>query len=290
MALADIVQKVKGQIYGNFTGEHPAIALLGPDVGPIVSSYNVVFSALTDEGDKIAVGDVLSVLGSASADDANVLRVTGVAGDVVTAINGWFGSPSITDDGDELDGDILEINPVITEHVIWQKVNTVLDTFLYPYVYQLKTYSVTPDLTDYEVELNANVETIKHAWQVWGGENIPIEWELYKDVHSSVSSTGVMARLYALDGSNVYVTTREKWTSSDTLDAEVEDLIAVGAAALCLGATVSATHMEPGSKVSRERAEAANRPGDSMWRDFVAMREALAETLAQDDAWFEIYR
>ena len=87
------------------------------------------------DGDQVQAGDILSVVDAADADSAFVLYVLSVATDTVTALMGYFGSPSPTT-ADDLDGAVFEVNPVKSEWLMWQKVETTIDTLLWPVVYK----------------------------------------------------------------------------------------------------------------------------------------------------------
>ena len=207
--------------------------------------------------------------------------------DVVTAYMGYQGAPSPTT-ANVLDGVVFELSPLKSEWLMWQKVEAVINTLLYPQVYKYGTYSVTPDLSDYQVELNAAVEEIEDAKQSIGGEMISIPFGMQKNLSTSVSSTGVLGELYAIDGSSVYVTTKERYLASDTLPAAVEECVAVGAAALTLGAARSSTDLEASSKDSQFRGQ--RNPADQLWRDFITLRSSINEDLASQVDWFEYRR
>lgn len=171
---------------------------------------------------------------------------------------------------------------------MWQKLEAVFSTMLWPEIYKYNQYTVTPDLSDYQVELNAAVEKIVSAQQSWAGEFVTIPYQMQRNTSTSVSSTGVLGTLYAIDGSSVYLTVKERYLSSDTLPAAVEECVSVGVAAMTLGAARSSTDLESASKDSQFRGQ--RNPADSLWRDFVTLRSAIAEDLGAEEDWFEYYR
>ena len=287
MSATDIIQRARAHIYGQGIGEAPSIVLAAADASETVSAPTISFDLATGSGSSVQAGNVLSVINAADVDSAYMLYVLSVATDTVTALMGYLGSPSPTTAND-LDGAVFEIDPLKSEHLIWQKVESVFSTMLWPNVYKYGTYTVTPDLSDYQVELNAAVEKIVSAQQSWAGEFVDIPYDLRKNVSTSVSSTGVLGTLYAIDGSNVYITTKERYASSDTLPAAVEECVAVGAAAMTLGAARSSTDLETSSKDSQFRGQ--RNPADALWRDFVTLRSAIGEDLAAEEDWFEYYR
>jgi hypothetical protein len=287
MAAVDVIQKVKSRLYGFGVGEQPVIVRGAANASETVTAPIIVFSVYAGEGSKIAAGDVLSVINAADADSAYMLYVLSVATDAVTAVMGHMGSPSPTT-ADDLDGALFELNPLKSEWMMWQMAESVVNTLLWPQVYKYNKYAVTPDLSDYQVELNANVEEIEGAWQEVGGEFMPIAFDMRKNLSTSISSTGVLGELYAIDGSSVFITVKERYALSDTLPAAVEDCIATGAAALVLGASRSSTDLEASSKDSQFRG--SRNPADSVWRDFITLRSAINEDLAREVEWFEYRR
>lgn len=287
MAAIDLIQRTRAHLYGQGVGEKPVIVQGAADASETVTDPTIVFNVATNEGAKLNAGDVISVISAADADSAFMLYVLSVATDTVTALMGYLGSPKPTTAND-LDGALFEVNPVKSEWLIWQKVETVVDTMLWPQVYKYNKYTVTPDLSDYQVELNAAVEEIEGAWQTIGGEFISIPFDMRKNLSTSMSSTGVLGELYAIDGSSVYVTVKERYLASDTLPAAVEECVATGAAALILGADRAATNLEASSKDSQFRGQ--RNPADQLWRDFITLRSSINEDLASEVDWFEYRR
>jgi hypothetical protein len=175
-----------------------------------------------------------------------------------------------------------------SEHFLWQAAESVISTLLYPEVYKYNTYAVTPDLTDYQVELNAATEGIEGAYQIIAGQRVNIGFGVQKNVHTTVASTGVLGELIAIDGSTVYVTTRERYLESDTFTEALTQCIATGAAALVLGGSRSSTDLESAKKDSQNRGQ--RNVSSDLWRDFVTLRTAIASDIASDVDWFEYRR
>ena len=274
-------------MYGQGVGEAPAIVLAAANANETVAAPTIVFTVATGSGSQIQAGNVLSVVNAATAASAYMLYVLSVSTDAVTALMGYLGSPSPTT-ANALDGAVFEIDPLKSENLIWQKMEAVFSTMLWPEVYKYNTYTITPDLSDYQVELNANVEAIVSAHQSFGGEFCKIPWEIQKNLSTSISSTGVLGTLYAIDGSSVYIQTKERYTATDTHPAAVEECVAVGTAAMVLGAARSSTDLETSSKDSQFRGQ--RNPADALWRDFVTLRSAIAEDLGREEYWFDYYR
>ena len=286
MADKDIVQRTKSLLYGTALGEQPTIIQAATNSAESVSGATVAFTLASAEGAKVAAGDMLSVYGAATAADAHSVYVLSVSTDTVTAVNGYWGSPVVATD--DLDSALLELNPLRAEHFLFQAVETVFSTFLWPDVLKYGQKSVTPDLTDYQVAIPATVEQILSAWQIVGDTRYTIPFGMVTDLETTLASTGTLAEFYAIDGSTVYYTTEERIISSDTLSEALTQCIATGAAAIALGASVAETAMAASSKDSQSRGERS--VADKLWREFVTLRSALADDIARDVDWFEIRR
>ena len=287
MAIIDVVSRVKTILYGHGLGEQPAIVQAPSAANETSIGTTVVFDLATAELAKVEAGDVLSVLAAATAADAHMMYVLSKNSTSVTALASYMGSPAVTADGD-LDSAIFELNPLKSEYFIYQAAESVYTTLLFPDIQKYGTYSITPDLSDYQVELNSAVESIESAFQIIGGQRPLIPFELAKHVHTTVSSTGVLGVLYAIDGSDVYITTRERYLETDTITEALIQCIATGAAALVIGASRSSTNLESTKKDSQERGKRS--PANDLWRDFITLRTALSEDLASQVDWFEIRR
>ena len=289
MATVDIVQRAKTILYGHGIGEKPVILRANADAAETVSGATVAFALLdAAEGDEVAAGDVLSVFNAATASVAHVVYVLSESAGTVTAVNGFLGSPVVADT--LLDAALLEILPGggVSEHVVYQAVETVFTSLLYPDIWERATYSITPQLDDFQVELNAAVEAIEDAWQVIGTTRHEVAFDMARDVHTSVSSTTVIAELFAFDSSSVFITTKNRITESSTLSEAMTQMIATGAAALAAGGTVHEATMESTGKDNQVRIQrSASR---AIWQDFGTLRTALAEDLGKELDWFEYDR
>ena len=286
MADTDIVQRAKAIIYGHGIGEHPTIVRAAADAGEAVTGNVVSFNMLAGQGAKVTAGDTLSVYAAATATVAHSVYVIGVSTDAVTAVNGYWGSPVVADT--LLDGALLELNPLRAEHFIYQAVESVFATLLYPEVQKYFARSVTPDLTYYQNDVPATVKQILSAWQVIGGQNVTIPFALFENLESTLSATGTMGEFYAIDGSDVYYTTIEKYVNTDTLSEALTQCIATGAAAISLGASISETNLESSKKDSQSRRE--RNPAQDLWREFVTLRSAVSEDISREVDWFEYRR
>ena len=289
MAAADIVQRVKQHLYSFGVGENPVLVQCAADAAESTSGQTIQFDLASGEVARAGVkaGHVLAVNGAATKAASFVFYVLSTSTDTVTALNGHLGA---VDAGDtDLDGAILELNPSKSEFLMWIKIQAVLDNMLWPYVWKYNTRSVTtPDLSSYQNEIEAAVYEIESAKQQIGGDWIEIPYELQRNLHTSVSSTGSLVTLGAYDSSTVYLTTREKYELTDTLSDAVEECVAVGAAAMILGADRAATNREASSKDSQFRGQ--RNPADQLWRDFITLRQGIAEDLSSQVEYFEYLR
>ena len=286
MADKDIVARVKALLYGTSLGEQPTIIQAAADAAESSPAAVVTFTLASSEGVKVAPGDMLSVYAAATASVAHSVYVLSVSTDTVTAVNGYWGSPVVADT--LLDSALLELNPLRAEHFLFQAVETVFSTFLWPDVLKYNQRSVTPSLKDYQVAIPATVKAILSAWQIVGDTRYTIPFAMAEYLETNLASTGTLAELYAIDGSEVYYTTEERILSSDTLSEALTQCIATGAAAISLGASVAETSMAFASKDSQSRGEKS--VADKLWREFVTLRSALADDIARDVDWFELRR
>jgi hypothetical protein len=287
MATTDIVQRVKTLLYGHGLGEKPTVVLAPAAANETSIGTTVVFDLATAELAKVNAGDVLSVLGAATAPAAYMMYVMSKDSTSVTALASYMGSPAVTADGD-LDGVVFELGSLKSEWFIYQAVESVFNTLLYPQIYKYGTYTIAPDLVTYQVELNAAVMEIQNAFQIIATETHQIPFGIARNVSTSISSTTVLGELYAIDGSSVYVTTKERYLEADSISEALTECIATGAAALAIGASRSSTDLESSNKDSQVRGQ--RNPANDLWRDFITLRTALSDDLASQVDWFEIRR
>ena len=287
MAASTIVSRVKTLLYGHGLGEKSTIVQAPAAANETSIGTTVTFDLATAELAKVEAGDTLSVLAAATAADAHMLYVMSKNTTSVTALASYMGSPAVTADGD-LDGAFFELNPLKSEHFIYQAVESVYTTLLYPQIYKYGTYTVTPDLVHYQVELNAAVMEIEDARQIISGEAVPIGFGLKRNLSTTVSSTTVLGELVAIDGSSVYISTKERYLEADTISEALTECIATGAAALAVGASRSSTDLESAKKDSQMRGQ--RNPANDLWRDFITLRTALSDDLNSQVDWFEIRR
>jgi len=233
----------------------------------------------------VAAGDTLSRIDATTEALAAHLYVLSVSVDAVTALNSYMGSTATAVNA--LDAAFFELNALRPEFFLWNQIETIIAGLLWPEVYAYNTYNITPDLSDYQVSLNANVEDIERAVQVIGGTTYNVAFQLYKNMDPDIFSTGVMAELFAFDASTVYVTVRERVTAATTNESYIQ-CIATGAAALAAGSTLGGAALESSKKDSQERARMT--PRQAMWQDFLMLRQQIANDLAAEVDWFQAVR
>lgn len=282
--MTEIVARTRSLLYSSGLGEKPSIVLAPAAANETSIGTTVVFDLATAELAKVEAGEVLSVLGASAATGAHTVYVLSKDSTSVTALASYMGSPAVTADGD-LDGAVFELDALKSEHFLWQAAESVISTMLYPEIYKYNTYGITPDLSDYQVELNAAVEGIENAYQNIAGRKVDIGFAVHKNVHTTVSSTTVLGELVAIDGSTVYVTTKERYLETDTFTEALTQCVATGAAALAVGGSRSSTDLESAKKDSQFRGQ--RNPANDLWRDFVTLRTSIASDIASEVDWFE---
>jgi len=290
MALVDIVSRVKDLLYSSGVGEKPPLRIAAADAAESVAGPLVTFTLASGEGAEVKAGDILSVRSAASLVTAFVVYVTSMNGDIVTGVNGYVGTDVTGSDSGQLDNAVLEQSAPssATDFAIIKSIEAVIDGLLYPHVFVLTTSTVTPDLATDQVEVAATIEKIKTAVQVITSKARSIAFNLEKNLHVTVSTTGSLVELDTFDGSAVFLTTEAKFKSSDTMEEDVEACIAMGATALSLGGDTAAANRERASKDSQKRGE--RDISATMWRDFLTLRQSISERLAEDYEFFEISR
>ena len=287
MATAGLVARTKTLLHGAGLGEKPIIVRAASDASESISSPTIVFNLLAGEGaaSGIEAGDILSTMQGASAAASFILYVLSVSTDAVTATETYMGSTA--SGADALDGMLFELNAPRPEFLLWNDVSAVIDGLLWPemYVYATETIA-SPDLSDYQNELNAATERIVGVVQVIGAENHNLAWQLHTNQSTTVSSTTVYAELFAIDGSAVYVTAVRRITSSTTFNEAQSQCIATGAAALAAGSMLGGGSLESSSKDSQARVQLT--PRQALWQDFVALRSSIAQDLSMEEGWFSV--
>lgn len=283
MALTDFVNRVKEILYGSELGESPPIRVAASNANESVSGSLVTFTVASGEGAEIKAGHTLAATDATDPTKCYVVYVTSVTSNAVTGVNGYRGSPSVAgSDSGNLDSKLLEQNPLVSTFKIHRTIDTIFATSLFPEVFKFVTTTVTPNLATHQANLPAALMDIDSAWQTIGGIDVPVPAGFKRNVHTTVASNGVLGHFDYIDGSTLYLTYIAKLVLGDE-DEDANGLIemvATGAAALCLGASVPETNMASSSKDSqnRQREDVAAK----LWRDFLTLRGNYSEGLARE--------
>jgi hypothetical protein len=278
MALVDIVNRARSLLYGTGLGEQPPIRLAATTASETTSGQLVSFNVATGEAAKIKAGETLAVYDPDTEADAHVIYVTSISSNTITGVNAYWGSPAVATAGD-LNSAVFEQNPVWTGFEIFQAIDTVVANLLWPHVYDVVTATIaSPDITFGTETVPAEVEEIISAWQIIGSREylIPVSRQPY-EVHASLASTGKLAVFEWINGSTGYYTYRAKFAEADEADTELTHLIALGAAAILLGASISEATLESTKKDNAEAVGQRSSAGDRLWRDFLTLRQSMSE-------------
>lgn len=276
MSLSDYVSRTKSVLYGQGLGEKPSIREAAAAASVTVAGAKVTFTLLAGEGAKVKAGHTLSFISENDATKAYVFYVLSVATDTVTALNAYHGAPAIANASTDLDAGFFEQQPLRTEFELHKDVLTVFDTLLWPEAYFIdRTATVTPDSQYGQVDLPANLLEINTAWQIVGGQKVTIPFNVFRNVHTTVSANNVLGFFDHSDLSTIYLSYLRKLVvgdeATDPSDDALVRMVATGAAALALGASVSDTVQERSKKDSQKRGQ--RDVALSLFRDFITLRQ-----------------
>jgi hypothetical protein len=284
MSLSQIVSRTRSLIYGSGLGEQPAIVRAAANANEAVSGQILTFDLLANEGAKVKAGRTLAVYDPDTEADAHVVNVLSISTDTVTAINSYLGSPAVVGaDSGDLDAALLEQNPLVTNYEIFEAIDTVIANYLWPWVFDVVTATIaSPDMVDGQEAVPAEVEEIVSAWQIVGptAHRISVSTQPW-EVHTSVATNGKLACFDWINGSTGYYTYRAKITEADETDTELTQLIALGAAAICLGGTLVETTLESTKKDNAEAVSQRSAVADRLTRDFFTLRQNMSEELGR---------
>lgn len=242
----------------------------------------ITFNVLAGEGTKIKPGHVLSAQADTDPTNAFAVLVTSISTDAISGINGYAGTPTITgSDSGDVDNTIWEQNPLVTDYKVHKAIDTIFGTSLWPYIFKYTTSSHTPNLATGQANMDALDLDLESAWQIIGGVDTPIDGGLVPQVHTTLQASGVLGAFAYEDGSTAYTTTTRKFVIGDESEAVngLIEIVCTGAAAICLGASVSETQMARASKDSQARG--TRDIASSLWRDFLTLRTNLSEGLGR---------
>lgn len=287
MARSDYVGAVKEALYNTGLGEKPSLRRLHASPTVTVSGSIVTFILASGEGAKVKPGDVLCFLSENDEAKAYTFYVLSVSTDTVTAYNGYRGAPAISNASADMDGGVLEQNPLVPEHTIQRNVDSIFAKYLFPDAMKVTTSRTisSPDLSTRRSEINSAVEKIRAAYQIVGTELYDIQAGLVKDIPTAMSSTGAFVVYEPVNGSAIYLTTEERLAIGDeaTYDGLV-DMVSAGAAALCLSASVAGAGQERAAKDAQQRELRAQ----ELWGAFLAHRNQWLRDVGEDNDFFQI--
>lgn len=285
MALADIYSRVRSILYGQALGEKPALRVAAADANESVSGDLITFTLSAGEGAKCKPGQVLSVYDPDTEADAHAVYITSISTDAITGFNGYLGSPDVAGaNSGDLDNKVFEQNPLVTGYEIFEAIDTVVERLLWPDVYVIETKTIaSPDLVDGQEGVATDVKEILHAWQRIGSTNYPVPFtRVPMDVDAALASTGRMAEFDWIDGSTGYYTAKTKIVEADEASSELTHLIATGAAAIVLGASLAETSISVTKKDNIAAPDRRGQAADRLWRDFLTLKQNYKEELVRD--------
>lgn len=285
MALSDIHDMVRVILFGAGLGEKAPIRRAAADAAENTASDPIItFALASGEGDEVKPGDTLSVYSPSDADTAYAIRVLSVSTDTVTGVNGaLIGAPKVVAAA-ALDNALLEQDALASSHEIHQAISAILDRHLWPDVFTTETKQIAnPDLIDGQEAIAADVMEIMSAWQVIGPTAYSIPFQRHPiDVDTDISSTGKIGEFDWIDGSTGYYTAKTKITAADDTGG-LTRLIATGAAALVLGASVVEATLNRTKKDNVEAVSQRNSAGSILWRDFLTLKQEFAREIGRQN-------
>lgn len=289
MALKDFVQRTRAILDGYGLGEKPPIIQVASDAVNTVSNETVAITLASGEAANVAAGDILGTYGASTEATAWVGYVLSVNGttDVVTCVNGYLGSTAITNAATTHDDGLLYIHGSDpTDWDIYNAVETVENTLLYPHIYKIQfDTEASPSVATGRVDLDSDVEEITKAWQIVGTDriDIPFSMDYHAPSEATPSTVGRVGVFDLYNSSTLYLSTVRRMVvgTDETTYPQLVELVALGAAAISSGWTRPQTTKAISKQDSRERGQAPD-VGQALWRDFFALRESWADDLARE--------
>ena len=281
MARADTVAKVRSILYGSGLYEKPPLRVLDASGNDSLGSGTTVTLA-SATASTVAKGDVLSTTTGVAA-SAYAFYVTAADATTITAIPQYMGSPDPS--AADLNSAVLEQNPKATEHEIHNAIDTIINSYLWPELFAVASATVTPNLSTLQAEVPATVRKIMGLWQVNSGRVVPVDFGLERNLHTTLSSTGVLLHAKWMDGTTSYYTYLRKLVEADT-DDWLEDLLAYGATALLIDSSVGNTIVPYRPHPSDVQADLP--VAEAMWRSFLTIREQARLDLSREWEQFEV--
>ena len=267
-----ILAYARNRVYGTGLGEKPSIRqTLGSWTDAGGGLYTFAAADATEAG-KIKGGHMLSSRGATSLAASFTMQVLGVSGTTVTCA---------LDQGTAPTGSVglLEHGAQVTEYDIFVAINDIVESYLFPHIYDIATSTFAPDIAYGQSEANALDEEVLRAWQTLGGQERQIPITLTKNLDSTQFTSGKMFSYNALTGTDVAVSTIRRVSLATSTDTRLQDLIGKGAAALVVEGAEQAANWEYSKNDARERPPMASR---SLWSSFFTARQLLADDLSRN--------
>ena len=265
--LAEIVKQVKDRIYSSGLGEKPSIRQ-GSGTASVTGDI-ATFTMAAGEGDQIKAGQVLSSYGALTHDDAYGFYVLGVTSDVVTAVNGYDGM-AIADSATM--PILLEHQATTTEHAIHINITDIIDSYLWPELFDIFMESFSPSTVSLQSDANALDQEIIRAWQKIGTTMYQVPIKLVQNVPVAQFPSGKLLTYDVRSSVDVDYSVKRKVSIATSTDPALVGLITKGAAALCIEGVEQATHDE-------NEARHDSRP---LWASFYNAKRQFETAIAKE--------
>lgn len=275
LSTSTILSKTKDYLYNSGLGEKPSIRQ--GNGSSTVTGDIVTVPLATDEGAKLRPGHILSSYSAANSAAAYVFYVLSVSTDTATCVNGWQGATAIANS--TAIPSLLEHQAPVTEYRMFQAIDEIVESFLWPTLYDIRTDSFTPDMTSMQSNADADDEYILRAWQQLGGVTYQVPASLVDNIDTSLFASGKMLQYDVVYPGTVYYSAGRKIDLTNSTNTAYEGLIAKGAAAILLEGTEASTQWESAKNDARERRTDASR---SLWQSFYQTKRELSDQLSRD--------
>jgi hypothetical protein len=261
----DIVKAVKDRIYNSGLGQKPS---LRQGTGTVTVAGDIAsFSLDTGEGSFVRAGQILSAWNSTDADDAYGFYVLSVSTDAITAANGYNGKAIANSASVPA---IMEHQADPTEYVIQKAIDDIIDSYLFPEVFDIILDSFTPNTATLQSNADADDEEIIRAWQKIGPTQYQIPIKLVQNMPTADFASGKMLVYDIRTGADVDYSAKRKVSIANSTNGALEGLIAKGAAALCI---------EGVEEADEEQGSPQSRP---LWASFYNAKRQFENAIAKE--------
>ena len=261
----NIVKAVKERIYNSGLGQKPSLRQ-SSDTATVVGD-TVSFDVAAGTGAKLRAGHVLSSWNSTDATDAYGFYVLSISTDTVTCANGYSG---VAIANAATIPPILEHQAEPTEYVVQKAIDDIIDSYLFPEVFDIFMDSFTPNLATLQSNADADDQEIIRAWQKVGPTLYQVPIKLIQNLPTAEFASGNMLTYDVRVSTSVDYSAKRKVTIANSTDTALEGLIAKGAAALCI---------EGVEEAPEEGAEQQSRP---LWSSFYNAKRQFETSIAKE--------